>query len=114
MQPLLIAPDAHWRMKEFAQPCLCQQFFTRSVAHYPSGAHQNHPLDLRQNISQMMGYQHQAGALAGQPPQRLTQLPLRGQVQGILGLVQQQLPRPVRQRPRNQDAALFARRHLAH
>src|ERR1019366_914892 len=33
MQPLLIAPDAHRCMEEFAQPGLGQDFFPRAIGH---------------------------------------------------------------------------------
>ena len=64
MQPLLIAPDAHRRVEQLAQPRLGQQLLPRPVAHDASVAHEDDPLDLRQNVAQMMRHQHQPRSLA--------------------------------------------------
>jgi len=114
MQPLRIPADSNRGVEQLAESRFGQQFFTRPVADNTPIAHQNHTLDLRQDVAQIMSYQHESCAFACQPPQALAQFPLRRQIERIRGLIEQQLPRPVYQRPRNQDAPPLAGRHLAH
>ena len=49
----------------------------------------------------------------GQAAQDLAQFALRGQIERVGWLIEQKLARPMHQRARNQDAALFAGRHFA-
>jgi hypothetical protein len=83
MQPLLIVPNPNRRMEELTEPLFCQQFFSRPVGHNAPVPHQNHPLNLWQNIAQMMRHQHQASAFLSQSPQALAQFPLRCKVESI-------------------------------
>jgi hypothetical protein len=111
MQPLRVAADAHSRMKEFAQARFGQKVLARPVGNDAAFAHENDPLNLGQNVAEMMRHHHQAGALAGKPAQRFAQLALSSKIERVGGLVEQELLRPVNQRTGNQDAALLSGGH---
>jgi hypothetical protein len=51
MQPLVVASDSNRGVKEFAEPQSREQLLARSVGNNSSVAHQNHSLDLGQNVS---------------------------------------------------------------
>jgi len=112
MQPLLVSANSHRRAEQLAQPRFREQLCSRPIADNPPIAHQDHPVDLRQNIAQVMRHQHQPRSLPRQPPQRLAQFPLRRQIKRILGLIEKQLLGPMHQRPRNQNPPLLAGRHF--
>ena len=96
-------------LKQLAQSRFGQQFLARAVAHDPPVAHENDALDLRQNIAQVMRHQHQSRSLARQPAQRLAQFALRGQVERVRGLVEQQLSAAGAPAPAQSGCAAFRR-----
>src|ERR1019366_4228210 len=117
------------RPKQLAQHRRRQQLRLRPIGHYPPRPHQDHPLDLRQNVRYVVRNQQDTSPLLRQPPQHLPQVLLRRQIQRVRRLIQQQhlvararlgasirrgaCPRP-HQRPPNHHPPLLSRRHLPH
>ncbi len=58
--------------------------------------------------------QQNAGSLLRQQTQSVPQFPLRGKIQGVAGLIEQQDLRPVHQRAANEDTFGFSGGHVAH
>jgi hypothetical protein len=62
MQPLLIMSDAHRRVEEVAEAEFGEQFGARTVPYDPASTHEDDPINLRENVAEVMGDQHQARA----------------------------------------------------
>jgi len=71
-------------------------------------AHEDDALDFGKNVAEVMRHHHQARALARQSAQGLAQFALRGQVECIRRLVEQQLPGTMHKRAGDENAPLFA------
>ena len=54
-----------------------------AISHDASVAHENDALDLGQDIAEVMGDEHEAGALGGQPAQGFAKLALGGKVECV-------------------------------
>ena len=88
MQPFLVAANADGGLEEIAQGGFSQQLFTRAVANDAAVAHENDALDLGKNVAEMMGDEHQAGALPREAAEGVAEFTLRGQVERIGRLIQ--------------------------
>jgi hypothetical protein len=83
MQPLLVMADAHWCVEEIAETWGGEQFGTRAIPYDPASTHKDHPINLGENVAQVMGDQHQACAFGCEATQGIAKLSLRGQVKSI-------------------------------
>ena len=83
MQPFLVAADAYRRIEQLAQAGFREQFLTRAVANDAAVAHEDDSLDFGKNVSEVMRDEHKARPFLREPAQRLSQFPLRGQVERV-------------------------------
>ena len=78
-----------------------------------AGAHEDDPLNFRKDVAEMMGDEDQAGAFGGEAAEGIAEFALGGEVEGVGGLVEQQLAGPMDEGAGDEDAALFAGGHFA-
>jgi len=83
MQPLVVASNPDGDVKKFAKPRRREQFFSRSVRNNSPLAHQNHSLDLGQDVSKMMSHEDEARAFPCETPKGFTQIALRSEIESI-------------------------------
>ncbi len=108
MQPFLIVAYAHRRIEKVAEARCGEELGPRTIPHNPTSTHQDHPVNLRKNVAQVMCHQHQSRTFGGEAAQCVPKFSLRGEVQCIRGFVEEQLARPVDKGAGNEDAAFFA------
>src|SRR5882672_7161605 len=89
-----------------------EQLILAPVRLYFSIPHQDHAVDFRDDVREMVGHQHDADSRLRQRAHRFTQAVLRENVQAVAWLIEQKRLRVVHQRPCNQDAFGLARRHF--
>ena len=100
--------------KQLLQPVCGQHLGLRSIADNAARLHHDHALDFRQDIGEMMGNQQNSSSLLRQPAHGVPQLPLRGQIESVARLVEQENLGSMHDGSPNQDALRFAYRHLTH
>ena len=113
MQPFAILANADLGAEEFAEHGRSEQLSPRAVGEYVAVAHEQNAVDLRKNVGQMMGDEDDAGAVIGKAAQNFAKVALSCDVEGVRWLVEEQLARAVNERTGDEDASLFASRHLA-
>ena len=113
MQPLGVAADADWCAKERAETRLGDQLLARAVGDDAAVAHEDDALDFGQHVAEVMRDHNEAGAVACQAPEGFAEAALRGEVESVGGLVEQELARAMNECAGDQDAALFAGGHGA-
>ncbi len=76
-------------------------------------AHEDDALDLRKDVAEVMGDEDEAGAFGGEAAEGFAELALGGEVEGVGGLVEEQLAGAVDEGAGDEDAALFSGGHFA-
>jgi len=76
-------------------------------------AHEDDALDFRRNVVEMVGDEDEAGALMHEVAQTLAEVALGGEVEGVGGLVEEELAGTVDESAGDKDSALFAGGHFA-
>src|SRR5690348_6120243 len=84
----------------------------RPICQNPALPQKNHALDFRNDLRNVVSHQKNANPTLRPLTNRIPKLNLRGDVQRVAGLVEQQRSRVMHQRPRDQGSLGFARRHL--
>lgn len=98
--------------EQFAQAGRGEQAGLGAVGEDAALAHHDHAIDLGQDVGEMMRDQKNAGSLLRQTAQGVPQLPLRGQVEGVAGLIEQKNPRAMDESAADENALGFPGRHL--
>jgi hypothetical protein len=113
MEPLVIAADADGSAEKFGEAGLGEELGARPVGDDTAISHEDDAIDLRQDIAEVMGDEEEAGAFGDEAAEGVAEIALGSEVEGVGGLVQQQLLRPMHKGASDQDAALFAGGHFA-
>ncbi len=114
MQPLFVLADADRRVEKGAESRCGEKFGARTVSNDPAIPHKDHAVNFRENVAQVMGHQHKTCTLGYEAAQGVAEFALRGEIESIRGLIEEQLARSVHERAGNQDAAFLAGGHLSH
>ena len=113
VQPLFVTADAHAGVEELAEARLGQQLGARAVAHDAAIAHENDALDLGEDVAEVVGDEHESGFFGGEPAESIAEFALRGEIERVGRLVEQELAGTMDQGARDEDASFLAGRHFA-
>ena len=113
MQPFFIVADADGGVEELAEAGCGKEFVAWAIAHDAAVAHEDDALDFRKDVAEVMGDEDEAGAFGGEPAEGFSELALGGEVEGVGGLVEEELAGTMDEGARDEDAALFSRGHFA-
>ena len=113
MQPLGVAADADVRVEELAEAGFGEELRARTVADDAAVAHENDAVNLGEDVAEMMRDHDQARAFAGKAAEGFAEFALRGEVERVGRLVEEELARAMYEGAGDKDAALFAGGHGA-
>ena len=113
MEPFVVAADADTGVEELAEARLGEQLSARAVADDAAAAHEDDAIDLGQDVAEVMRDEDEAGAFGGEAAQGFAEFALRGEVERVGWLVEEELARAMHERAGDEDAALFSGGHFA-
>src|ERR1700726_2343939 len=102
------ASDVNPNSEEARDFLLPEQVLFAPVGLNPSAAHQDHAIDLRDDVGEMVSHEDDSDPRLGKRAHRFAKTVLRENIETVAGLVEHQRLRIVHQRPGDQDALCFA------
>src|SRR5580698_3167232 len=110
----IAATEFYFESEQLAQTSGLQHFFFTSVSYDPAIRHEHHALDLGNDVWKFVSDQNNSNPRFSQRAHGFSQIVLRQNIQRVAGFVEQECAWFVDQRPRNQNAFGFPRRHFLH
>src|ERR1700730_11140646 len=106
------AGDVHPNSEEARDFLLLEQVLFAPVGLNPSAAHEDHAIDLRDDVGEMVSDENDSNPRLGKRAHGFAKTVLRKNIEAVAGLVEHQRWRIVPRRRGDQDALSLARRHF--
>jgi len=113
MQPLLVAADADGSVEELGEARFGEELGAGCVGDDAAVAHEDDAVDFGEYVAEVVRHENEAGAFGGEAAEGFAQLALRGEIERVRWLIEQELLRAVDERSGDHDAALFSGGHFA-
>ena len=113
MQPTVLFADSYFCAEQVGQDWGGEEFGAGAVGYDAALLHEDDAFDFRWDVVEVVGDQDQAGALSDEAAHAFAEVALGGEVEGVAGLVEQELAGAVDEGAGDEDAAFFSGGHFA-
>ena len=113
MKPAVLLADVDFGAEEVGENGGGKEFLAWAVGDDAAFLHEDDALDFREDVAEVMGDEDEAGAFADEAAEAFAEVALGGEVEGVGGLVEQELLGPMDEGAGDEDAAFFASGHFA-
>lgn len=113
MEPVVVVADADAVAKEVGEDGFGEEGFSGPVGDDAAMAHEDDAVDFRGDVGEVVGDEDEAGALLNKGAEAFAEVALGSEVEGVGGLVEEELAGAVDEGAGDEDAAFFAGGHFA-
>lgn len=105
---MVVVADADGGVEEFGEALFGEEGGAGSVGLDAAVTHEEDAVDFREDVAEVVGDEDDAGSLPGEAAEGFAEFALGGEVEGVGGLVEEELAGAVDEGAGDEDAALFS------